>query len=109
MEPSHQQKIAENELLELARKKTKKWKDFYIHCFIYVIGIVIWLLKTYTNAPLHFFPIQYINWFVMAIWTVAFAIQAVTLLISETLLGKRWEDKQLKNIMEEKSEKQTWE
>jgi len=104
-----QENIAQKELLELARKKVKKRKNFYIHLFVFTIAISLWLLKRYTSLPLNFFPIRYINWFVMSIWTVVITFQAIELLISEVIFGKKWEDKQVKNILENKTEKQTWE
>jgi len=109
MDDVTKQHIAQKEMLNLAQKKVKKRKDFYIHLFIYAIGIIFWLLKRYTDAPLNFFPIRYINWFVMSIWTVAIVFQAIELLISEVVFGKKWEDKQVKNILKEDSKKQTWE
>ena len=109
MTPTSQENIAEKELLTLAKKKIKKRKDFYIHLFIYCIGIVVWLLKTYTNAPLNFLPIRYINCFVMGIWTIFLVIQAIELFVSEIVFGKKWEENKVKNILEDQSEKQTWE
>ena len=109
MEEATQGNIAQNELLELVKKKVKKQRDFYIHLFIYAVAITIWLLKRYTDLPLNFFPIRYINWFVMAIWTVAIGIQAMELLFTEVILGKKWEDIQVKSILEEESKKQRWE
>jgi len=103
------QNIAQKELFELAQKKVKKRRDFYIHLFVYSIGISFWLLKKYTDLPLHFFPIKYINWFVMAIWTVAICIQALELLLGELLFGKKWEARKMKQFMREQSQKQTWE
>ncbi len=109
MKEATQGNIVQNELRELVRKKVKKQRDFYIHLFIYAIGITIWLLKRYTDLPLNFFPIRYINWFVMAIWTVAICIQGMEILFTEVILGKKWEDKQVKSILEEESKKQRWE
>lgn len=109
MKSLNQENIAEKELFEMAQKKVKKRKDFYIHAFVYCIAITLWILKEYTNLPLNFFPIRYINCFVMAIWTLVFVSQAIELLISEVIFGKKWEDKQVKNMMEETSKKQTWE
>lgn len=102
-------KIAQKELLELARKKAKKRRDYYTHLVVYAIGIVFWLLKNYTAVPLNFWPLRYINWFVMAIWTFAVVIQTVELLISELLFGRKWEAKKLKDLMQEQSQKQNWE
>jgi len=109
MEEITKENIAQKELLELVKKKLKKQRDFYIHLFIYASGIVVWLLKMYTDLPLNFFPIQYINTFVMTIWSIAIGIQAMELLFTEVVLGKKWEDKQVKSMLEVETKKQTWE
>ncbi len=109
MEETTQGNIVQKELFELAQKRFKKQRDFYIHLFIYAIGITIWLLQMYTDLPLNFFPIRYINWFVMGIWTLAIGIQGMELLFTEVILGKRWEEKKMKSLLEEETKKQTWE
>lgn len=109
MKETTQATIVQKELLELAKKKVKKQRDFFIHLFIYVVAIVVWLLKMYTDLPLHFFPIRYINWLVMSIWTVAIGIQGMELLFTEVILGKRWEEKKMKSFLEQESKKQSWE
>jgi hypothetical protein len=99
----------ENELEQLALKKVKRIKNFYIHAFIYLIGITIYVLKTYYGLPFNFFPIKFINGFVMAIWTFSFVVQALGLFITEVVLGKKWEQNKMKNIINKESQKQTWE
>jgi hypothetical protein len=44
----------------------------------------------------------------MAIWTTFFAIQAVQLFFTEVILGKSWEEKQIKRIIGKNNEKQIW-
>jgi hypothetical protein len=105
----NQSTIEEKELLELAKKRVKELKDFYIHLFIYAIGVTIYILKTYYSFPFNFFPIRHINWFVMAIWTFFLVAQAFRIFFSEVVFGKKWEDKKVKEILSKKSEKQTWE
>jgi high-affinity Fe2+/Pb2+ permease len=100
---------AENALEQLALKKVKRIKNFYIHAFIYIIGVTIYVLKTYYGLPFNFFPIKYINGFVMAIWTFSFVVQAVSLFITEIVLGKKWEQNKMKNIINKESQKETWE
>lgn len=55
MEPNFSNNREELELHEIAAKKVVKLKGFYIHTFIYVIGIVIYILKEYFGVPLNFF------------------------------------------------------
>ena len=109
MEKATQENIVQKELHELMRKKFKKQRDFYIHLFIYFIGIVVFILKTYYGVRINFFPLKYINCLVMSIWTVAIVIQGMELLFTEVILGKKWEEKQVKSMLEEETKKQTWE
>lgn len=101
--------IEEKELLEMAKKRVKKIKDFYIHLFIYIIGVIFFLLKTYGSVKFDFFPVKFINWFVMSIWTVVIGIQMIELFFAEIIFGKKWEEKKIKQIMNKETEKQTWE
>ncbi len=89
----------ENDLIEMAQKKVKKLKDFYIHLFFYTIGITVFVAKTYFGAPLNFFPIRYINGFVMSVWTFFMILQIFQLFFSEIIFGKKWEDRKIKEFM----------
>lgn len=101
--------IAQNELLSLLRKKAKKRSDYCIHLFVYGTGMTFWLLKNYSVIEVDFLPFRYINWFVMGFWTFAVAVQTVELLVGEFLFGKKWEEKKLRAMMRERSERQKWE
>lgn len=105
----NQQAIEQKELLELAKKRVKKIKNFYSHLFVYVIGVTFFLLKMYSSIPFDFFPIRFINWFVMSIWTVIIGIQMIELFFAEIVFGKKWEDKKIQHIMTKEAEKKTWE
>jgi hypothetical protein len=101
--------VQEEELLRMATKKAVKLKAFYTHAFIYSIGVAVYVLKEYLGFPLNFFPLQYINCFVMFIWTTAFLISAVDIWATHKLLGPKWEARKMKSIMEKKSSNQKWE
>ncbi|MFV8345322.1 2TM domain-containing protein [Flavobacterium sp. ZB4P13] len=98
----------ENELVELAKSKVNKLKGFYVHLAIYLIGVVVFILKEYFDMTFKFFPIKHINSYVMAIWSIAFFISAIDVLIAFQFFGKKWEERKIKSIMEKKSEKQIW-
>lgn len=89
----------EKELIEMAQKRVKKIKDFYIHLFLYFVGISIYVAKTYFEAPLNFFPIKHINCFVMSIWTFFLVLQIFQLFFSEIIFGKKWEERKIKQFM----------
>ncbi len=93
----------------MASRKVLKLKSFYSHSFVYVIGVIVYILKEYTEAPLNFFPIRYINGFVMCLWTTAFLISAVDLFASYQIFGDKWEERKVKSIMQKNKEKQKWE
>ena len=93
-------------LEKMANRRVKKIKNAYSHFVIFMIGVAIYVLKTYYGVPFNFFPIRYINAFVMAIWTTAIAIQGVELFFTEVVLGKSWEEKQLKKIIGNNNKKQ---
>lgn len=97
------------ELKKIASKKVQKLKSFYSHAFIYVIGVIVYILKEYTEAPLNFFPVHYLNGFVMCIWTTVFLVSAVDLFASYKIFGDEWEERKVRSIMEKKREKQKWE
>lgn len=109
MEASNFSSIEEKELLELAKKRVKKIKDFYIHLFIYAIGVAVFILKTYFGVPFNFLPVRYINWFVMSIWTFFLVVQALELFFNEVVFGKKWEQKKIQNFIEKGTNKKTWE
>lgn len=106
MEPM--ENYLEEERRKMIASRVKKIRNFYIHLFIYAIGVAVYLLKTYTDAPFNFPPLQYINWFVMAIWTFIIVVDAIGLFMSEIIFGKKWEQRQVRKRMESKSKKQIW-
>ncbi|WP_254598170.1 2TM domain-containing protein [Flavobacterium sp. 7E] len=89
----------ENQDLEIARKKVRKLKSFYMHFFIYMIGLTFFILKEYFKIRLNIFPLNQLNFFVMAVWTAAFLVTLVDTLVSFAFFGKKWEDRKLHNIM----------
>ena len=102
----------EKEQLELekrARKKVIKLKSFYTHTLLYVIGLIIFFLKEYAGIGFNFFPLRYINCFVMAVWTIAFLVLAVDIFASYKIFGEQWEERKVKSILEKKVKNQKWE
>ncbi|TRX36870.1 2TM domain-containing protein [Flavobacterium sp. ZT3R18] len=104
----HRKEYQENELVEIARRKVKKLKGFYIHAFIYLIGVMVFILKEYLGVPFNFFALKHINFFVLAIWSTVFFISAIDILITYQFFGENWEERTIKSIMEKESKKQIW-
>lgn len=95
------EKDAKTILEKIAREKVQKVKNFYTHLFIYCIGVIIYVLKTYFGVPINFWPIRFINEFFMWCWTLIIIIQGVRLFLGEQFLGSKWEEEKVKQIMEE--------
>lgn len=100
----------EERKLELARLRVQKIKKYYIHLFIYALGILVYLLKTYLDAPLNFFPLKYLNSFVMWCWTFFIVVQTLQILFAEKLFGTSWEQRKINEILEKQNQsKNRWE
>ena len=98
----------EEERRKVAALRVRKIRNFFIHLAVYAIGVAVYVLKTYYGVHLNFLPIRYINLFVMSIWTLIIAIDAIGLFMSEIIFGKKWEDRQVRKRMEKTSKKQIW-
>jgi len=94
------------ELEALAKKRVRKIKRFYNHLLIYSIGVVIFLLNEYCDAPLKSILLLYQTWFFMYCWTFIIVVQGLKIFIIEVVLGKNWEAKQMNKIIESESNNQ---
>ena len=95
---------------EIIREKVQKIKKFYTHLFIFVIGVIVYVSKTYLGAPLNFWPIKFINEFFMWCWTFIIVVQGIQLFLSQKMFGKNWENQKIREILEkEEVKKQNWE
>lgn len=99
----------QKELQDLAVKKVHKLKSFYKHTFLYIIGLTLFLLKEYSQLPLNFFPIQFLNPVVVIIWSAVYIGSAIDVFVSFKIFGKEWEECKLKSLLEKKNKTQKWE
>jgi len=99
----------EFELQKMANKKVVKLKAFYSHMFVYIIGVIFFILKEYFEVSFNFFPFQYLNLYVMGAWTVFFLVSAIDIFASFKIFGEEWEERKVKSIMEKKNKKTKWE
>ncbi|MGV3696567.1 2TM domain-containing protein [Flavobacterium sp.] len=104
MKPSETQ-TPEEYALEMARYRVNKMKRFYTHLFIYIIGIAIYVAKTYFGAPFNFWPIQHINCFVMMVWTFFLIVQGLNLFVRENVFTAKWEQRKIQQYMNEQNNK----
>lgn len=96
-------------LKEIATKKVIKLKSFYKHLFVYLIAMILFLLKEYTNLPVNVFPIRFLNWVVVIIWTAVIIGSVIDLVASFMIFDEEWEERKMRDILEKKYRKQKWE
>lgn len=97
------------EFRQIFSKKIIKLKSFYIHSFIYAIGLIVFLLKEYYGVYLDFFPFKYLNYVVMIIWTSVFLVSVIDLFASYKIFHEEWEERKLNEILNKRIKKQKWE
>lgn len=89
---------------ELAKKRVKKIKDFYIHLLVYLALNSFWLIGKAQNRTFEeFFTF---NTFSTALfWGIGIAFHAVNVFGKQLAFGKNWEEKKIKEYMEEEKSK----
>ncbi|WP_255673713.1 2TM domain-containing protein [Flavobacterium sp. JAS] len=96
------------EFQQILNKKIVKLRLFCLHALVYGMGVIVFILKEYFGVCFDFFPVTYLNYVVIIIWTSVFLFSAIDLIVSYTIFGKKWEERKLKSILEKKQEKQKW-
>jgi hypothetical protein len=109
METNSNNTSEENVLKELASKKVVKLKSFYKHTFLYAVAMILYVLKEYTELPLNFFPIHFLNGVVVIIWSAVYVGSAIDMFVSFKIFGKEWEERKLRSLLEKKNRTQKWE
>lgn len=94
--------------LELAKQRVNEIKNFYTHLFIYVVGVLIFICKTYFGAPFNFWPIRHINCFFMWAWTFIIAVQGLRLFLKEKMFSSKWEQRKINEFVK-KDKQNKWE
>jgi len=97
----------EKERYERALKRVKQIKGFYTHALIYlVVNIMIVVLNIQNLKPDEsYFQIQ--NFFTAFFWGIGLAAHGLSTFMPEWIMGKNWEDRKIKELMEK--EKNKWE
>ncbi len=92
---------------DLVRKRVKAVRNFYIHLCIYAVGLAVYVAKQYYGVQF-FKPIGDINTFIMVIWTVIIVWDTVKVFVIAMIFGKKWEARKIKELTQNKEQKQIW-
>jgi len=94
-------------LEQMAKDRVRQLKGFYWHLFVFLIGVVVYVSKTYFGAPLNFPPISYMNIAFMVIWTLIITVDGLRLLVKEKLSGTQWEVRKINQFVEQEKHQKT--
>lgn len=87
--------MGEQETYERAKKRVEELKSFYSHLFVYLaVNAGLFLLNIITS-PRHL-------WFYWPLigWGIGLSIHGLSVFGTQKLLGKDWEEKKIREIME---------
>ena len=94
--------------LQEAVKRVKKIKGFYTHAIVYLIiniMIVIINIQNLRSGESYF---KFENFFTAFFWGIGLLSHALSVFIPSMIMGKNWEERKIKEIME-KNKNNKWE
>lgn len=97
----------QRELYDYARRRALQKKRLFQHFVIFLIGAVFLIvLNVVIGYQEDFMPLGY-NWFVWAIllWAFIFLIHFFNVFVTNSFMGKEWEDRQMEKLVKQQKEK----
>ena len=92
---------SEEERYLRAKKRVEKIKGFYGHLAAYVgVNLLILALQVYNNAD-DGEPLFDLNFGMAVMWGIGLAVHGLSVFGFHIILGKNWEERKLKQFMEE--------
>jgi hypothetical protein len=89
-----------DENYERAKKRVNQLKGFYTNLMVYIVVIIFLAVVNYITSP-------GIWWFLIVafIWGIFVVAQGISVYRKRGLFSKEWEDKKIKEYMEQDDEK----
>jgi len=97
----------QRQLYENARARALQKKRLFQHFVIFLVGAVLLIvLNVVIGYQEDFMPLGY-NWFVWAIlaWSFFFFIHVINVWVTNSFMGKEWEQKQLEKLVARQKER----
>ena len=91
----------QRELYEIARRRTVQKRRLFQHFVIFLVGAVLLIiLNVVIGYRQDFMPLGY-DWFVLVIliWTFFFLIHLINVFVTDSFMGKKWEQSQLEKLV----------
>lgn len=97
----------QRELYENARRRTLQKKRLFQHFVVFLVGAVLLIvLNVVIGYREDYTPLGY-NWFVWAIliWSFFFLIHAINVFVTNSFMGKEWEQRQMEKLVKKQRER----
>src|SRR5680860_1815918 len=97
----------QRELYETARRRTVQKRRLFQHFVIFLVGgILLIILNVVIGYRQDFTPLGY-DWFVLAIliWTFFFLVHLINVFVTNSFMGKKWEQGQLEKLVRKQKER----
>jgi hypothetical protein len=87
--------MKEDKQYKRAKKRVEELKSFYTHLFVYLaVNIGLFLIDVISSPERLWF------YWVLIGWGIGLAIHGLNVFGTDKILGKDWEEKKIKEIME---------
>lgn len=104
------QNNSKDELYKMAHKRVKEIKGFYLHLLVYLL-VNAFLIVAASRDGDFFAEVKDVSNYITALfWGIGVIAHAASVFGSGLILGKKWEEKKIKELLEkEKLEMKKWE
>ena len=94
---------------EEAVKKVKKLKGFYTHAIVYVVINIMFVIMNIQNLGPGESYFQFKNFFTAFFWGIGLLAHGMATFVPYFILGKDWEERKIKQLMEQERKENKWE
>ena len=103
--------IDEKQLYLNAERKVRRIQIFYLHLFLFIIGVSLIIYNFYIMEGPYTQAITGLNISTLVFWTVVICIHAWSVFKGRLMFKKSWEDKKIEEILQKDKEVETthWE
>lgn len=93
---------------ELARKKVKKLKNFYVHLIVYILVNTYIVIKHYSNLEQGESFLSFETFSTAFFWGIGLLAHGFSVFVPYFVLGKDWEEKKINEYLKNGQNKK-WE
>jgi len=95
----------DNEILyEIAKKRVKKVKGFYIHLLIYLVVNILIIYANYTYSKNSVSLFEFRNFSTALSWGIGLLAHGLNVFSIDLLFDKNWEERKIRELMDRDKE-----